>query len=216
MKKYIRDTLITLLETSFLLFSFMFFIKYTFFDSWDFLFRLPNELGVSITFPAFFAVLYLLLLIFILIFKRQLLKFKRWRILHFSLRRIDNMSGQDFEEYLQYQFEQLGFQVFPTKISNDYGADLILQKKNLTIAVQAKRYQGNIGVKAVQEVIGSMAYYHAQKGLVVTNSTYTRNAGELALANDVILWDRDVLIRLMGNENMAGYLAELMEDNPTH
>ena len=121
------------------------------------------------------------------------------------------MSGQDFEEYLKVRFEQLGFTVETTKASNDYGADLILHKKNFTVAVQAKRYQGNIGVKAVQEVIGSMAYYEAEKGLVVTNSIFTKNAENLASANNVILWDRDVLVRLLAGEPMTGYLNELLQ-----
>lgn len=57
-----------------------------------------------------------------------------------------------------------------------------------------------------------MAYYEAEKGLVVTNSTYTLNSKKLAHANDIILWDRDVLVRLIASENMSGYLAELSED----
>lgn len=121
------------------------------------------------------------------------------------------MSGIEFEEYLKVRFESLGFHVETTKTSGDYGADLILQKKNHTIAVQSKRYQGKIGVKAIQEVIGSMAYYEAEKGLVVTNSFYTQNAEKLADANDVILWDRDVITRMIAKENMSAYLAELLE-----
>ncbi|MEG1458507.1 MAG: restriction endonuclease [Acetivibrio sp.] len=123
------------------------------------------------------------------------------------------MSGIAFEEYLKLRFEVLGFKVNTTKVSNDYGADLILQKKKLTIAVQVKRYRSSIGVKAIQEVIGSMAYYEAQKGLVVTNSYYTKNACELAFSNHVILWDRDVLVRLIANENMSEYLSQLLDDS---
>lgn len=123
------------------------------------------------------------------------------------------MTGIEFEDYLKLQFCALGFLVSTTKVSGDYGADLILQMKNTKIAVQAKRYQGKIGVKAIQEVIGSMAYYETEKGLVVTNSTYTQNAENLAQVNDVVLWDRDVLVRLIANENMSGYLCELFENS---
>ena len=165
----------------------------------------------SFDFPFLF-LSYAFLLFFLVALKKLRTQWRRFRILHFSIHKIDKMSGTEFEDYLYLQFEALGFQVSTTKVSSDYGADLILQKKNAKIAVQAKRYQGKIGVKAIQEVIGSMAYYEADKGLVVTNSTYTQNAEKLAHANDVILWDRDVLVRLIACENMSGYLAELLED----
>jgi len=57
-----------------------------------------------------------------------------------------------------------------------------------------------------------MAYYEAEKRLVVTDSTYTLNSEKLAHASNVILWDHDVLVPLIASENMSGYLAELSED----
>ncbi len=134
----------------------------------------------------------------------------RFWVLHYSLQKVDRMTGEEFELFLKTHFENLGCTVTTTKTSNDYGADLILDYKGRTVAVQAKRYNSTIGVKAVQEVIGSMAYYETDTGLVVTNSNYSRNAEELAIANDVILWDRDVLVRMMNRENMSGYLSEFL------
>lgn len=188
MKYYIKRTVFTIAEALVLTFLlFLFFRNYN---------------------PIYLFVFVLILLFFLRwLFHKLIL----WKVLHFSIHRIDKMTGQEFEEFLKIHFEHMGFLAKTTKTSNDYGADLILQKKNLTIAVQAKRYQANIGVKAVQEVIGSMAYYQAQKGLVVTNSTFTRNAEALALANNVILWDRDVLVRLLSSEPMTGYINELLE-----
>lgn len=61
------------------------------------------------------------------------------------------------------------------------------------MVVQAKRYQKNVGVEAVQQVIGSMRYYDADYAMVVTNSYFTASAIKLAEANDVLLWDRDQL-----------------------
>ena len=198
MKQYIKDAIFTLIET-FLLFLFL--IGISFYLGWH-SFNLP-----------FLFLFYVILLIFLLFLKKLRMKWRRYRILHFSIHKIDKMTGTEFEEYLKLQFNTLGFQVSTTKVTGDYGADLILQKKNMNIAVQAKRYQGKIGVKAIQEVIGSMAYYEAEKGLVVTNSIYTQNAQKLAQVNGVILWDRDVLVRLIAHENMTGYITELLEDN---
>lgn len=146
----------------------------------------------------------------VLIIKIQIKKWNRFRILHFSIKKVDKMTGIEFENFLLTYFKSLGCKAQTTKASNDYGADLILEYKKRKISVQAKRYQGTIGVKAVQEVIGSMAYYNTDCGLVVTNSYYSKNAEELAFANNVILWDRDVLIQMMNHENMTGYLSEFL------
>jgi len=108
-------------------------------------------------------------------------------------KKIDNMSGLEFEDYLYYVFLNLGYEVEKTPYSVDFGADLIIIKNKIKTVVQAKRYSGPIGVSAVQEVLGSRGYYNAKEALVVTNSRFTANARELAKKNNVKLWDRAVL-----------------------
>ena len=58
------------------------------------------------------------------------------------------------------------------------------------IVVQAKRYERNVGIAAVQEVVGSIAYYKADRAMVVTNSNFTKSARDLAKRNEVELWGR--------------------------
>lgn len=153
----------------------------------------------------FFAMLFLVVLVKILV-----ARFGRFWVLHYSLQKVDRMTGEEFELFLKAHFENLGCAASTTKASHDYGADLILNYKGRSVAVQAKRYNSTIGVKAVQEVIGSMAYYQTDIGLVVTNSYYSKSAIDLAFANDIILWDRDILVRMMNKENMSGYLSEFL------
>ena len=73
---------------------------------------------------------------------------------------------------------------------HDYGADLVLRKWGKKIVVQAKRYERNVGIAAVQEVVGSIAYYKADRAMVVTNSNFTKSARDLAKRNEVELWGR--------------------------
>lgn len=116
--------------------------------------------------------------------------------LHSPLAKIDAMTGEEFEEYLKLHFEKsFGYRCSLTPHSNDYGADLIMQKKKEKIAVQAKRYSGNVGIAAVQEVIAACSYYGCDRGIVVTNSYFTLQAERLAgeSAIPVELWNRDVL-----------------------
>lgn len=108
---------------------------------------------------------------------------------------MDKMSGIQFEEALAAHFKNQGYKVSLTPASNDYGADLILKSpRGEKICVQAKRYSGKVGNKAIQEIIGALGYYQADRGMVVTNSYYTNNAVTLANANNVELWDRNTLI----------------------
>lgn len=115
-----------------------------------------------------------------------------------KLKKIDKMSGRSFELYLKAQFERLRYRVTLTEASNDYGADLILKKRGKKIVVQAKRYDKNVGIAAVQEVIGAVAYYDADEAMVVTNQYFTKNAYNLAKQNNVALWTRKELKEKMG------------------
>lgn len=60
--------------------------------------------------------------------------------------------------------------------------------------MQAKRWQKDIGVKAIQEAVASIAMYRCDSAMVVTNREFTRAARRLADANAVELWDRQALI----------------------
>lgn len=118
---------------------------------------------------------------------------QRQRYLNSSIHKIDCMSGIQFEECLKAHFEKMGYKVRLTPKSGDYGVDLVCCKGKDKFVVQAKRYQGKIGISAVQQVIGGMRYYDSEKGMVVTNSYFTKNAVELAKRSNVILWDRNTL-----------------------
>ena len=114
-----------------------------------------------------------------------------------GIKEIDQMTGEEFEQYLGMLFKKRGFKVSFTKASGDYGADLILKDREDIIAVQAKRYSGTVGVKAVQEIIGALKMYEATEAWVVTNSYFTKQAEKLAETNEVYLIDRDELIEII-------------------
>lgn len=120
-------------------------------------------------------------------------KSKQNRYLKSSLYEIDHLSGVQFEEWLKAYFEIRGYTAKLTATTGDYGADVIIKdrKTHECIAVQAKRYNKNIGIAAVQQVIGAKEYYHADKVAVATNQYFTPAAKKLAAANNVELWDRD-------------------------
>jgi restriction system protein len=111
-----------------------------------------------------------------------------------GIRDIDSMDGIQFEYYLKELYRSRGYGAEVTNASGDYGADLLLNKDGKKIVVQAKRYSKDVGIKAVQEVIGAKSYYKADEAWVVSNSHFTRAAKELAQKGTVLLVDREMLI----------------------
>lgn len=107
------------------------------------------------------------------------------------------ITGVDFENVLKRIYESYGYKVSGTKTSGDQGADLILEKEGKKTVVQAKYYSSSVGNSAVQEVTAAIAYYKADKGIVVTNSTFTSSAISLASANNIELVDGNKLNELI-------------------
>lgn len=106
---------------------------------------------------------------------------------------IDNMSGLEFEHFLKRLFERCGYGVETTPITGDYGGDLVLSKKGIKTLVQAKHHTRAISIDAVQQIVAAKRIYDCQKCLVISNSTYTKRAIKLAIANNVSLWDINIL-----------------------
>lgn len=121
------------------------------------------------------------------------------RLLQSGIERIDVMKGEDFEEFLAVLLKNLGVQqVETTPKSKDFGADLILTNRaGKRVSVQAKRYERNVGVDAIQQVVASKGKYNTQDAWVITNQYFSKEAQELAKSNNVKLFNRDGLINLV-------------------
>ncbi|WP_255300341.1 restriction endonuclease [Bacillus pseudomycoides] len=122
-----------------------------------------------------------------------------------SINEIDQMDGRQFEVYLSSLYQSFGYHTEVTKGSGDFGADLILKNNNETIIVQAKRYSNKVSLQAVQEIVAAKGYYSANHAWVVTNNYFTAPARKLADANDVLLIDRDLLIKLSAQVNRQNH-----------
>lgn len=134
---------------------------------------------------------------------------ERQRYIQSGISEIDKMSGIEFEKCLMHHFNKLGYSAETTAKTHDYGADLILKNGYEKIIVQAKRYNSKVGIKAVQEAIGAMAYYKADRSFVITNNYFTPSAKSLAISSNVELWDRDTVIRSFN-------INDMLIDNSDH
>ena len=82
----------------------------------------------------------------------------------------DLMDGRDFEFFCAELLEKRGFlEVEVTKGSGDNGVDILAEKDGVTYAIQCKRYEEPIGVKAVQEAYAGRDYYDRMVGVVMAN-----------------------------------------------
>ena len=101
------------------------------------------------------------------------------------------MNGQKYEKRVASYLRGKGYRnVHITKTSGDYGVDITANKMFHKYAVQCKYYAKPVGISAVQQVVAGMAYYECDRAMVVTNSTFTRQAKQLAEHNDVILLEK--------------------------
>jgi HJR/Mrr/RecB family endonuclease len=122
---------------------------------------------------------------------------KREKLLKSGILAVDKMSGEDFEEFILEHFKVLGYSGYVTRGSQDYGADIVIQKNGIITVVQAKRWNQKVSVEAVQQVAAAVKHYKANKSLVITNNYFTKNAYELAKSNQTELWNRNKLIKVL-------------------
>jgi HJR/Mrr/RecB family endonuclease len=126
----------------------------------------------------------------------------------------ENLDGYQFEKYLSQLFRYMGYAVYETPPTGDQGADLVLSKSGQKAVVQAKKYSDKVTNKAIQEVFTAKAHYKADKAMVVTNSFFTDSAIQLALSNDVELWDNTILCKAIKNltiQDNSNTLQSLLE-----
>lgn len=114
---------------------------------------------------------------------------------------INRMSGPEFEVLVARLFEKMGFHVEMTKASHDGGIDLIahcdvplLQGKYI---IQCKRYDGSVGEPFVRDLFGVMTAERANKGILVTNSSFTQSAAAFAAGKPLELIDGDQFLKML-------------------
>ena len=88
----------------------------------------------------------------------------------------------------------------------DLGVDVLCRdRKGRKVAIQVKRYQpGNdISSSAVQTFMGGMVAHEADRGIIVTTSSFSGPARDLAENQDIQLIDGAELTRMLEQEEVA-------------
>lgn len=143
---------------------------------------------------------YVLALITI-IYTLQLLA-KLYRLAHriitnHRLSDVDTMDGLVFEKYVANLLKQQGYSNISLTEQYDYGVDIIANRDGICWGIQVKRYSGLVKADAVRQVVTGLRVYGCDRAMVITNSTYSRVALELARSNGCELIDRSGLMHMM-------------------
>ena len=131
------------------------------------------------------------------------------------------LSPEDFERLIGTLLERMGFDnVTQTPLSGDGGIDVrgdlvVAGVVRIRMAVQAKRWTGNVGRPVVQQLRGSLGVH--EQGLIITTSDFTAGAKEEAErpdASPVALMNGDQLARLLTRHEVeaADYAGAVGQD----
>lgn len=121
-----------------------------------------------------------------------------------DISRVDGMEGHEFEYFCASLLRKNGFtNVEVTPGSGDQGVDILAEKGGVKYAIQCKNYASPLSNTPVQEVSAGKIFYGCHVGVVMTNSTFTPGAKELAKATGILLWDRTIVQELIKEKNKS-------------
>lgn len=103
---------------------------------------------------------------------------------HHNPNKVTELTPKNFELFVSSIYKNNGFIVEPIGSWNqaDGGVDVIAVSKTLDedirLAIQCKVSKNKISAKPIRELSGVLDIFKAHKGVVATNSTFTKNAHE--------------------------------------
>ena len=113
----------------------------------------------------------------------------------YKLSHVDTMTGLEFEKYVAKSLRKKGFKTHLTE-KYDLGIDIVATKDGVRYGVQVKRHKGVVGANAVRQAVTALNIYNCDRGMVITNSYFSKTAIKLAESNNCILLGREGLMSL--------------------
>lgn len=102
-------------------------------------------------------------------------------------------NGYEFEAFVAKTLQDAGWSTRLTSKSGDQGLDVLVFDETYRVAIQCKRYLNPVGNAAIQEIHSAADCFGATHAVVVTTSSYTPAAQQLAQALGVILLNQNQL-----------------------
>jgi restriction system protein len=116
-----------------------------------------------------------------------------------TLEELLRLSPSGFEEYIGDLFEARGYQRVNIRGgSGDQGADILAEKDGERVAIQCKLYKkGIVGPHEVRALIGSLQLTEAQRGILITTSTFSIQAERMGEEAGIEMIGGNKLIELI-------------------
>lgn len=130
---------------------------------------------------------------------------------------INSMNGVEFEVLTKTLLEKMGFDVEMTKTTGDGGIDLIAYSKEAFFRgkyiIQCKRWSSTVGEPPARDLYGVVMSENANKGILITNSSFTNSAISFAKDKPIELIDGQMLQQLLEKYNIAISEVPTYEDD---
>lgn len=146
---------------------------------------------------------------------------------------VETMSGIEFERLVASLIKKMGFEVNSTKATGDGGIDIIAYNDQPMFEgkyiIQCKRWNGSVGSPPVRDLYGVVTHERANKGILITNSTFSNDAIKFAMNKQIELIDGNKLNSLLKSyglsrldktkkesaiDNKLDYLRQQVRDDP--
>ena len=112
-----------------------------------------------------------------------------------------DLNPFEFENLVSNLFGRMGLETKQTRSTRDSGVDAIAYDTRPIIGgkvvIQAKRYKNAVGVSAVRDLYGTMMNEGANKGILVTTSSYGPDAYDFASDKPIELVNGSGLLYLL-------------------
>jgi restriction system protein len=118
---------------------------------------------------------------------------------------LDKYKGKetDFEYYVAYLYELLGYKVKVTPPSNDGGKDIVMWRNSLKAVVEVKLYakSNKVSRPMIQKLHSAMIDCEADEAIFVTTSEFTEPAIKYAEKFNIQAVNGNKLVRLIDRVN---------------
>ena len=131
----------------------------------------------------------------------------RKQLAHF----LQNMNPYMFEHLIKLLLEEMGYEnVEVNGGTNDKGVDVVAEIElgisKVREVIQVKRHKGSVGRPVLDQLRGSLWYFDAVRGTIITTGRFTKGASDVAFAKGaapIALIDGERLLDLLIEHNIG-------------
>jgi Restriction endonuclease len=119
---------------------------------------------------------------------------------------LNDLGGHEFEDLVERLLLKMGFATEGRKRSADGGIDIIAVSTQPLISgryiIQCKRYTNSVSSPIIRDLYGVVNASNANKGILITTSTFTSDASEFARDKPIELIDGIQLLNLLNQYSL--------------